>query len=814
VLVKRLGRLLGVLLAALAACTSAPPPIALSGEVTMDGPVVGVSVRLVDASGHVYDSAPTDRHGAFHFAAAPLTAPLLLAAPVADADGAPVYLASVVTAEELAGRTRVRANLNPLAGLLTERLLGEPLRHLPDAQTLTALHAEPARVATERHGLQRALQPLGAALGLAPETLADLGVDAEDASVAANGLQALLALTRVRLAAGQLEVSAQEPIRVNVPLRGELPAPASLTAAQLAAIKVAQSRQTTTPIEHLIVIVGENLTFDSVFATYAPSGERVLNLRSQGIVREDGSPGEQYARAAQQRATPQAHYSVDPPRAGVYAHLPRPTLIGVTDAHYHLLGNGPDPRFPADLPPGPFPITRYVKWPALSGAATLAGVTANLSAATGDPVHRFFQMWQQTGGDNARRDLFVWVATTTGMGGDTRGVTAANPGQGGELMSFANIAAGDAPVFLDLASHSALSDNYHQSVMGGTGANFYSLSTGDVPYFTAQGAATTPPDNQIEDPDPTSGTENFYKRDGYQGGSYVACADARQPGVAPILAVLERQHLPSRCELGHYYLVNNYAPGYDLDGHPQPIGAQNYNYPPQSMPTIASALAAHGISWGWYTGARDAADLTEEMRSGRMSLAQARRLQYNFVGDPLVASTAVMSSPEQRANLKGLASFSAELAAHTLPAVAFLVPKNLDSGHPGYSQQTSLEEFLAAIIAQVKGQPSVWAHTAIIVTTDEGGGHFDSGYIQTLDFFGDGPRVPLLVISPYARAGHIDHVYNDHGSILKFIERNWRLAPLSERSRDNLPDPVARPEDPYRPINGPAIGDLSTLFEF
>jgi phospholipase C len=49
--------------------------------------------------------------------------------------------------------------------------------------------------------------------------------------------------------------------------------------------------------------------------------------------------------------------------------------------------------------------------------------------------------------------------------------------------------------------------------------------------------------------------------------------------------------------------------------------------------------------------------------------------------------------------------------------------------------------------------------------------------------------------------------------VLKFIERNWRLQPLSEGSRGNLPNPIADTTAPYFPINSPAIGDLTTLFE-
>jgi len=58
------------------------------------------------------------------------------------------------------------------------------------------------------------------------------------------------------------------------------------------------------------------------------------------------------------------------------------------------------------------------------------------------------------------------------------------------------------------------------------------------------------------------------------------------------------------------------------------------------------------------------------------------------------------------------------------------------------------------------------------------------------------------------------HTYYDHVSILKFIERNWHLKPLTARSRDNLPNPIAHEHDPYGPRNSPAIGDLFETFDF
>jgi phospholipase C len=58
------------------------------------------------------------------------------------------------------------------------------------------------------------------------------------------------------------------------------------------------------------------------------------------------------------------------------------------------------------------------------------------------------------------------------------------------------------------------------------------------------------------------------------------------------------------------------------------------------------------------------------------------------------------------------------------------------------------------------------------------------------------------------------HSYNDHASIVKFIERNWGLKPLTLRSRDNLPNPIFNPANPYVPVNIPAIGDLFDMFAF
>jgi phospholipase C len=124
------------------------------------------------------------------------------------------------------------------------------------------------------------------------------------------------------------------------------------------------------------------------------------------------------------------------------------------------------------------------------------------------------------------------------------------------------------------------------------------------------------------------------------------------------------------------------------------------------------------------------------------------------------------------------------------------------------------EGFVKKIVDQVHANPTLWATTAIFITEDEGGGYYDSGYIQPVDFFGDGTRIPLIIVSPYSEGGIVTHEYGDHVSLIKFIEKNWGLKPISSRSRDNLPNPKYAKDNAYVPTNSPALDDLTTQFTF
>jgi acid phosphatase len=543
-----------------------------------------------------------------------------------------------------------------------------------------------------------------------------------------------------------------------------------------------------TPIRHLIVIVGENHSFDNLFGAYQPVGaQTVSNLLSRGIINADGTPGPHFVEAQQWQASVTDKYSITPQRTRPFATLPQPNSTFA----FGRKPDEPDSRFPADLPDGPFQLSHYAPF--------------QLSF-TGDPAHRFFQMWQQF--DDGRSDLFPWVATTVGTGSEGKPppvpFTDQSTRQGAVSMGFYNMTQGDAPVFKFIADHYAMSDNFHQGIMGGTGASFIYLGTGDLAYYSdGNGNPATPPTSLIEDPNPWPGSNNWYKQDGYASGSYVNCADESQPGVAPIATYLRAHHRPSRCDPGHYYLVNNYGPAYNADGTAVDVKQHPYTLPPQTLPNIGEAMSKAGVSWKYYIGG---------LKRGGAQHSGANDT-WCSICNPLQYSKNIMTTA-LRNQIVDVLEFYRDARNGNLPEVSFVRPYEPYSGHPANSAVSAYEYFVLSIANNVISRPDLFASTAIVVTLDEGGGYYDSGYIQPLDFFGDGTRIPMLVISPYVKPGTIDHVYSDHGSILKFIEKNWNLAPLSPRSRDNLPNPIAAPENPYVPTNGPSIGDLMTVFDF
>jgi phospholipase C len=655
-------------------------------------------------------------------------------------------------------------------------------------------------------------------------------------------------------------------------------------AAESSQSQTSSDNATTSPIKHVIVIIGENRSFDHVFATYVPQkGQTVWNLLSKGIVKADGTPGPNFKAVEQQVASDEAPdaFLLDPPKNTFSkAVLPAPLVGGPSDsyvkndsltlakqsenglpAEYYgdLVTGGtgqssrtPDQRIKAvsTLPAGPFQLTN--------------GDTFTYNSYAASPVHRFYQMWQQLdcsdahvtaenpSGCDAR--LFPFVETTVGAG--TNGIkqpanfsteysaTAVTTGEGSTSMGFYNVQNGDAPYFKSLADTYAMSDNFHQSVNGGTGANHIMLGHGDMIYFTdSNGNATVPPHNvevakgtknagivdEVENPNPAKGTNNWYSEDGYGGGSYGSasygggsysdCSNDANPGAKPIrdyLASLQPA-VKANCEAGHYYLLNNYNPGYFGNGNNAftDTSANNtvFTIPPSRVRSIGDKMLDKDVSWKYYGDQWD--NYVPDPYQLNYGAVGAKSDEYCNICNPFQYDKSIMTNASIRtAHIQDTANLYADIKAGNLPAVSFVKPSGLVDGHPSSSKLDLFEGFSKKIVDAVKANPELWKDTAIFITFDEGGGYYDSGFVQPVDFFGDGTRIPMIVVSPYAMGGKVDHEYSDHVSILKFIERNWSLGPITGRSRDNLPNPETKAGNPYVPVNGPALGDLFSLFSF
>src|SRR5271169_4751125 len=255
--------------------------------------------------------------------------------------------------------------------------------------------------------------------------------------------------------------------------------------------------KTASPIKHVIVIVGENRTFDHLFATYQPRrGEYVDNLLSKKIINIDGTRGPNYSVAVQNYASAASTFSISPggkapygtggntlntpstsyapqfPYTNIYAPITGASVNGpgavapLALAHeatsdlrpqdYELLTTGatgipsgnPDTRIAnaLSLPNGPYPLVTA------SGGSLY-------DTYGGSPVHRFYQMWQELDCDihkvtlnnpsGCQADLFPFVEQTVSSGSNGKPFTAL-PTEGDIAMGFYNAAKGDVPYLTEL----------------------------------------------------------------------------------------------------------------------------------------------------------------------------------------------------------------------------------------------------------------------------------------------------------------------------------------------------------------------------
>ncbi len=628
--------------------------------------------------------------------------------------------------------------------------------------------------------------------------------------------------------------------------------------------------KTVTPIKHVIVIIGENRTFDNIYATYVPRHGTVSNLLSRGIIHSDGSPGPNADLAQQfqlQTINPPSYFIdtrqlINPGKTAYAPFLPTPEAGGapplaVTRSQFLKDPADSAPPFDAKtfstaqlntispaleiedlplitsgatglnncqsdptLPPSSCqePDTRIANFNKLPNTSfQITGAKVPYDSYTGDMVHRLFHMWQQS-------DCSVLDATKANPSGCKNDLLpfvgiARGDDSGSNSMGFYNVQNGDAPLFKRLADEYTMSDNYHQPAMGGTAAQHIMIGTADsLPWEAVANLPAQPPAKQVANPNPKSATNDAYIND----TRWTECGDQTQPGIKPIMDYLKslpwRPDLTaSNCAPNTFYMINNTRPGFLSNGQLNTAAINaGTAVPPSSLRTIGDALNEKNISWAYYGGGFNAARRFDNGSTDPVDvLIGTGGDWYCDICNPFQYASSIMGNPAQRAaHIKDATDFFDGLEHGQLPAVSFLKPDSFGDGHPASSKLNVFEALVDRVLDGLLRHHELAEETAFIITFDEGGGYFDSGFMQPIDFFGDGPRIPLIIVSPFTRGGHVSHTYGDHASIVKFIERNWHLQPLTSRSRDNLKNPIVDPSNPYVPLNSPAVGDLFDMFNF
>jgi phospholipase C len=203
--------------------------------------------------------------------------------------------------------------------------------------------------------------------------------------------------------------------------------------------------------------------------------------------------------------------------------------------------------------------------------------------------------------------------------------------------------------------------------------------------------------------------------------------------------------------------------------------------PNQTHATIGDRLSEKNISWAWYAGGWNIADTGGTPR------------MFSYHHQPFAYFTNYgPGTAARKEHLKDESDFIVAAKNGTLPAVSFVKPTGVENEHPGGSAVKIAENHAVALINAVLNGPN-GKDAVIILTYDENGGFWDHVAPPVIDRWGPGSRIPALIISPFAKKGYVDHTTYETVSILAFIEKRWKLKPLTKR--DQHADPLSHAFD-------------------
>jgi phospholipase C len=271
-------------------------------------------------------------------------------------------------------------------------------------------------------------------------------------------------------------------------------------------------------------------------------------------------------------------------------------------------------------------------------------------------------------------------------------------------------------------------------------------------------------------------------------------------------------------------LIGDPRPGFDNCLTTPVLGTATSTRVTMSGTNVGDLLNKKGVTWGWFQGGFA---LTGKNPDGTLACGNSTTLPQGTKSDYIphhepfqyYESTAnpnhlppsdpgLIGETDQANHQYDLSEFYVALFEGALPAVSFVKAKGAYDGHAGYSDPVNEQLFLVSIINAIESSPA-WKDTAIVIAYDDSDGWYDHAMDTVVSQSnvsddaltgpgecgvtaaegtpgrcGYGPRLPLLVISPYAKSNYVDHRLTDQSSITRFIEDNWELGRIGSGSFD------------------------------
>ncbi|HKD51650.1 MAG TPA: acid phosphatase [Candidatus Acidoferrum sp.] len=374
---------------------------------------------------------------------------------------------------------------------------------------------------------------------------------------------------------------------------------------------------------------------------------------------------------------------------------------------------------------------------------------------TGDLVHRFWHEQSQI--DQGAMDWFVTWSDNPGL-----------------TMSYFD--ATNLPEGL-LAQNYTLADNFFHAAFGGSFLNHQFLISAAAPVY----------------PNALAGMQAVLDTDGQLLVNPATGKIVHDGNITPIGGV---SFTAPAMTFDKNYAVNtifsaNLVPTFSQAGTPALLPSLNDSDPSDAtrpfIPTIGDRLSAKGIGWKWYSGGWDNALASTVSNPGNNGVVPPNApvdplFQWHHQPFAYYDNYAPFKNgarnPVSAAHLQDENDFFLDLKTARLPAVVFIKALGPDNEHPGYAGLLQGQQHVADLVSAVKAS-DYWDNTLIIVTYDEHGGRWDHVTPPVTGIWGDGSRVPAIIIGPLAKRHFVDHTQYDTLSILKTIEDRFGLEPLS-----------------------------------